>query len=87
MRWKKYLLVFTIFIIWIAFFDQNSLIYRYHLKKELSKLNTQKSYLLDEIGKLDRQKQMLNGGLDSLEKFAREVYFMKKPSEDVYVFE
>jgi len=87
MRWKKYLLVFAIFIIWIAFFDQNSLIYRYHLKKELSKLNTQKSYLLDEIGKLDRQKQMLNGGLDSLEKFVREAYFMKKPSEDVYVFE
>ena len=87
MGWKKYVFVFAIFFVWVAFFDQNSLLYRYQLKRDLKKLNVQKEYLKQEIRSLAKQNQMLNGGLDSLEKFARENYFMKRPNEDIYVFE
>jgi len=38
-----------------------------------------------ELIELEEQKQAFDNNLETLEKFAREEYRMKRPNEDVYV--
>src|SRR5690606_41132129 len=58
-KWFKfftntYILVLTLFVIWMAFFDTNSLMIHLELRKEIRKLERQKEFLKEEIEK-DRE--------------------------------
>jgi cell division protein FtsB len=81
-----YILVLTVFVIWMVFFDTNSLLIHLELKKEIKKLEKQKDFLRSEI---DRDKQILDKLSDpaELEKFAREQYYLKKKDEEIYLIE
>ena len=81
-----YILVLTVFVIWMVFFDTNSLLIHLELKKEIKKLEKQKEFLRSEI---DRDKQILEKLSDpeELEKFARERYYLKKKDEEIYLIE
>ena len=81
-----YILVLTVFVIWMVFFDTNSLLIHMELKKEIKKLEKQKEFLRSEI---DRDKQILEKLSDpeELEKFAREQYYLKKKDEEIYLIE
>lgn len=80
-----YVLVGATFLVWMLFFDSNDFITRYKLTRELRELESQRAYYLEQIEQVhkDREELMTNPAL--LEKFARERYLMKKPTEDVYV--
>jgi len=86
-KWAKnfYVLVGASFLVWMLFFDSNDFITRYRLTRELRDLQAQRSYYQEMIEEVhqDREELMSNPAL--LEKFARERYLMKKPTEDVYV--
>ncbi|MEL6535508.1 MAG: septum formation initiator family protein [Bacteroidota bacterium] len=86
-KWAKnfYVLVGSTFIVWMLFFDSNDFVTRYRLTRELRDLQALRSYFLEMIEEVhhDREELMSNPAL--LEKFARERYLMKKPTEDVYV--
>ena len=81
-----YILVMTVFVIWMVFFDTNSFLIHLELKKEINKLEKQKEFLRSEI---DRDKQILDKLSDpeELEKFAREEYYLKKKDEEIYLIE
>ncbi|MCE2611661.1 septum formation initiator family protein [Flavobacteriaceae bacterium D16] len=81
-----YILVMTVFVIWMVFFDTNSFLIHLELKKEINKLEKQKEFLRTEI---DRDKQILDKLSDpeELEKFAREEYYLKKKDEEIYLIE
>ena len=81
-----YILVLTVCVIWMVFFDTNSLLIHLELKKEIKKLEKQKDFLRSEI---DRDKQILDKLSDpeELEKFAREQYYLKKKDEEIYLIE
>lgn len=81
-----YILVLTIFVIWMAFFDTNSLLIHLELQKEVKKLEKQKEFLQGEI---DKDKEVLKKLSDKseLEKFARERYYMKKDNEEIFLIE
>ena len=90
-RWFKimtnmYVLVLTLFVIWMAFFDTNSLLIHLELKKEINKLEQQKTFLESEI---EKDKKILKKLSDEeeLEKFAREQYYMKKDNEEIFLIE
>ncbi|MEM1258188.1 MAG: septum formation initiator family protein [Bacteroidota bacterium] len=90
-RWFKiftntYILVLTIFVIWMAFFDTNSLLIHRELQQEINKLEQQKDFLQTEI---EKDKKLLNELEDpkALEKYAREKYYMKKENEEVFLIE
>lgn len=90
-KWFKvmtnmYVLVLTIFVIWMAFFDTNSLLIHLELRKEVKKLEKQKEFLEGEI---DRDKLILEKLSDKkeLERFAREKYYMKKENEEIFLIE
>jgi len=90
-KWFKimtnmYILVLTIFVIWMAFFDTNSLLIHLELRREIKKLEEQKEFLKGEIEK-DRKVLETLSDKDELEKFAREKYYMKKEKEEIFLIE
>jgi cell division protein FtsB len=56
------------------------------LNKQLDALEDNKTYYKDEIKK-DEEKIKLLKNPDQIEKYAREKYYMKRDSEDIYIIE
>ena len=81
----KYLVAIVLFLAWIIFFDENSIVEHQKNKQRLQELTQQKVYYKERI-ESDKQKlEDLKSGVENLEKFAREQYYMSKPDEDVFV--
>lgn len=87
-NWLKNRYAFTllVFFIFLLFFDQNNILTQYGYKKQLNKLESEKDYYLKEISKTRTELEELTKNPKTLEKFAREKYFMKKDNEEVFVF-
>ena|ERR1017187_232876 len=83
---NKYVLSMLIFIIWIAFFDDNNFIVQYRYKRKLAELRQDEVFYKNEIVKNKRDLYYLTSNKKNLETFAREKYLMKKPNEDVFIF-
>ena len=81
-----YILITTIFLIWIIFIDSNSLAVNMKLKSQINELENKIKHLQNEINQ--DQKLISNlKNLDSLEKYGREKHFMKKQNEEIYIIE
>ena len=80
-----YLLVSASFLVWMFFFDENDFIRQFQMRQKLSDIEEEKEYYKAKIAEvqLERTELMSNAGL--LEKFAREKYLMKRPTEDVFL--
>ena len=78
--------IVLIFVIWMIFFDTNSLIIHNELSNDIDKLNKQKKYFINEINK-DKSELKLLQTDSGLEKYAREKLFMKKENEDIFLIE
>ena len=83
---NKYFIVFFIFIIWMFFFDENSLLNHLEFNKEIDKLQSEKEHYKSEIYKDSSLVKKLENNQE-LEKFAREKYNMKKENEEIYLIE
>jgi cell division protein DivIC len=83
---SKYTLVSVFFIVWMLFLDNYSYMDSRILDKEINELEDNKKYYQEEIAK-DQQsiKNLNNPG--QTEKYAREKYYMKKDSEDIYIID
>ncbi len=81
----KYIIVTLLFLAWIIFFDENSIIAHQKNKNRLGELLQQKKYYKERIISDKQKLKDLNSGLEELEKFAREQYYMSKPDEDVFI--
>lgn len=82
---NKYVLTTLGFIIWLLFFDRHDIISQLKLRKELQKLEEEKTFYLKEIEKDSKNLNELLTDPKTLEKFAREKYLMKKDNEDIFV--
>jgi cell division protein DivIC len=83
---NKYVIVLSIFIVWMVFFDENSFLNHLEFDKEIEKLNNEKEYLNSQIKKDKELIKKLDDN-EQLEKFAREEYNMKKENEEIYLIE
>lgn len=83
---NKYVLASVFFLIWLTFFDRNNFIEQYKLHTQLNDLRSKKEYYAEQIKIVKQEKQELFSNMESLEKFAREHYMMKKANEDLFVF-
>jgi len=83
---NKYAYTLLFFIIWVCFIDQNNIMTAYTYNVELKKLETEKTYFNEAIEKTSKELFDLTENPATLEKFARENYFMKKKGEEVFVF-
>jgi len=82
---NKYFLITVAFIVWLGFFDSNSIVNRLGTRKKLNELKQEEKFYLDEIRKDSSLTMKLMNDSLALEKFAREKYRMKKDKEDVYL--
>lgn len=87
-RWAGniYVLVLTVFVIWMVFFDQNSLLIHLELRREIRKLEKQQEFLREQIAS-DREIIEKLSDPKELEKFAREQYLLKKKNEEIFLIE
>lgn len=81
----KYGVVIALFVFWVGFFDEHSLLQHFQNKNKLEQLAKQEVLLRNKIVSDKRKIQELRTNLTNLEKFAREEFLMKKENEDVYL--
>ncbi|MFH6605011.1 septum formation initiator family protein [Maribacter algicola] len=81
-----YMLVLTAFVIWMVFFDTNSLLIHLELRKQIKTLEKQQEFLRNEIAKDKKIIEKLSDEKE-LEKFGREEYYLKKKNEEIYLIE
>jgi cell division protein DivIC len=89
MRWLKnrYVIITAAFVVWVVFFDQNSLINQWKMGKEIKLLEQNKTFYAQEVEKLRRENRELFGDVRNLEKFGRENFYMKKADEDIIIIQ
>lgn len=83
---NKYIWVLLVFITWMLFLDNYSYLDHRLLDNQIDELNRQKEYYKVEIINDQKNIKQLKDPAQ-IEKYAREKYFMKKDSEDVYIIE
>ena len=83
---NKYVWVLLFFIVWMLFLDNYSWLNHRELDKQIDELEDNKTYFKEEIKKDESSIKLLKDS-DQVEKYAREVYYMKRDSEDVYIIE
>jgi len=83
---NKYAISITIFVLWVCFFNEVDLFYVFKSRMELYSLQKE----VKELEKKNEQAKVsledLKNNQASLEKFARETYYMKRDNEVVFVF-
>lgn len=83
---NRYVIVLVFFGVWMVFLDNTSYMDHRVLNKQLDELEDNKKYYQDEIRKDDENIKLLKNP-DQIEKYAREKYYMKRDSEDIYIIE
>lgn len=81
----RYAITLGFFFLWMMFFDRNNMLEQYKLRSQLNDLIDEKEYYLREMEKAQKEYDELFTNQESLEKFAREKYLMKKDNEDIFV--
>ena len=80
-----YFIVGMLFLFWMLFLDSNDLYTQYKLSRQLETLENEKEFYQEKIEQVKEERQQLLSDTETLEKFAREKYLMKKDAEDLYV--
>ena len=82
---NKYFLAVVAFGVWMLFFDKNDMLAQYEYGTAVHKLQQEKDFYTKETTSVKKDLNELDSNMNSVEKFAREKYFMKKDNEDVFV--
>ncbi|MCI4444141.1 MAG: septum formation initiator family protein [Lentimicrobium sp.] len=83
---NKYVWVLLFFSTWMIFLDNYSYFDHRFLDKQIDELEDNAAYYQQEIRK-DKENIRQLKNPDQTEKYAREKYYMKKDSEDIYIIQ
>ncbi len=83
---SSYVIVIIIFVIWMIFFDSNSILVHNELNNDINDLNNQKEYYKNEIERDNIELNQIKTD-SGLEKYAREKLFMKRENEEIFIIE
>jgi len=83
---NKYALATTIFLFWIAFVNDIDLFFIARSRMELRSLTEEVEVMKLKNAEARQSLHDLSTNLATLEKFARERYYMKRDNEEVFVF-
>lgn len=86
-RKHKYLITIAAFLVIIVFLDENSLIQRAKHQQEINTLNSEITKYRKQFEEDTEKLKELTSNPEAMEKIAREKYLMKKPNEDIFIFE
>lgn len=82
---NKYVITPIAFLVWMSFFNDIDLFFILQSKRELSQMKQEVEYLKTENERTREALHDITTNAETLEKFARETYFMKRPTEDVFI--
>ena len=82
---NKYLITGITFAIWMLFFDRNDLSLQLKRVNELHKLQESEKIMDNQIADTKHELKLLRTNPETLEKYAREKFMMKKDNEDLYI--
>jgi cell division protein FtsB len=82
---NKYFLAVVAFVVWMIFFDTNSLKRQKILNARIDEIKGMRTFYISEIAKNNQEIYELETNPETIEKYAREKYLMKRDSEDVFV--
>jgi cell division protein FtsB len=82
---NKFFIAIVIFIVWILFFDEYSVLSQRKNRVQLLNLIEQQNYYKEKIESDQQKLEELNSGKEELEKYAREQFHMSKPNEDLFL--
>lgn len=82
---SKYLITGTAFAVWMMFFDRNDVPLQINRIRELNKLEQNENNMTLLITNTSKELELLKTNPETLEKYAREKYLMKKDNEDLYI--
>lgn len=85
-KWGKYVVTLLIFVVIYLFIGDQSLIRFIRRGSEIRHLEEQRDTYLQQTEEAQQQINMLSQK-DSLERFAREQYYMHEKGEDIYLVE
>ncbi|MFV0392308.1 MAG: septum formation initiator family protein [Paludibacteraceae bacterium] len=82
---NKYFLTIVIFAVIVIFFGNNSLRNRWKTGKDIKSLNKEINFYQNEIQSNKQKMNDMQSGDENLERYAREKYYLKKDSEDLFI--
>ena len=82
---NKYLLAGSFFLVWMFFFNEKDLISEFKRKAKLKELQKSEEHLSETIKETKYELSQLKTNAQTIEKYAREKYLMKKDNEDLFV--
>ena len=82
---NKYLLTGIAFTVWMLFFDNNDVSLQLKRISEMHKLQESEKVMDKLIADTKHELGLLKTNPETLEKYAREKYMMKKDNEDLYI--
>jgi len=85
-KWGKYLITIVVFVIIYLFVGDQSLIRFSRRRQQIKHIEKQTQKYKRDTQTAERTIRMLNSK-DSLERYARELYYMHNENEDVYIVE
>ena len=86
-RKHKYMITVVGFLVIIVFLDDNSLIQRAKQRQEIKALTAEIEKYRKQFEEDTEKLKELTDNPEAMEKIAREKYLMKKPNEDIFIFE
>jgi len=69
----------------MLFFDERDIFTMSHHRQELRELQKSEKYYTEQINKEKTELENLKNSPATLEKYAREKYFMKRDNEDLFL--
>lgn len=85
-KWGKYVITILLFLVVFLFIGDQSLIRFIHRHREIRDMEEQRDMYRAGSEQAQREIQMLHNR-DSLERYAREHYYMHNENEDIYLLD
>ncbi len=82
---SKYLIAGAFFIVWMFFFDPKDIASDFERREKLNELQNSEKHLNLLITESHKELNLLKNNAQSIEKYAREKYMMKKDNEDLFI--
>jgi cell division protein FtsB len=82
---NKFFIAFAAFTVWMLFFDERDVFTMRHHRQELKELQQSKKYYAEQISQERTELESLKNNPATLEKYAREKYYMKRDNEDLFL--
>ena len=82
---NKYLLAGIFFLVWMVFFNEKDFYSEFKRRIKLHDLQKSEQHLSEVIKDTKQELRQLKTNAQTIEKYAREKYLMKKDNEDLFI--